>query len=506
MVADATVSAGYGGVGEDRMSYRVGSHAVTVGRQFYVFVGDGGVVKNNIFEADDGGIIRHEVVGYFRAQEGDIVVVALRDPGPGLCDPRGDDPRRDDDREPFPHQDCDVRDSYVYYSTQRGLWNANDLALTSLSAPSTIEGFVETGNVADIPPQGQVTAGTFRDGPAGTGVFGSDAVEDLRMGGGEDIVRTEGGDDTAHGGSGDDILRMGPGDDAGRGGPGDDRIGGGAGNDELRGGAGDDRVGGGGGDDQLRLGDGDDEGRGGTGDDRIGGGAGNDELYGGAGDDRVVGGAGIDQVRGGAGNDIVLLASPRSFRDDDPRCISPNPEDPFPGYYCLPRQDRDRRDAEPLDSGRDDQPVQVAWFVPCDVNGTCGGVLWEQAFGGRGDDQLFGTAGGDKLFGGTGNDLLSAGGSDDVLRAGAGDDRLIGGTGVNRMLGGDGADVFHVQDGGRAIVRDFEVGTDRLAIDTELFREGLEAQGARVIAGGEVVAVLRGIDTASLTAADVDLV
>ena len=88
--------------------------------------------------------------------------------------------------------------------------------------------------------------------------------------------------------------------------------------------------------------------------------------------------------------------------------------------------------------------------------------------GGMGDDSLLGGAGADTLIGGDGDDALGGGAGDDLLVGGAGDDLLESGTGRDRLVGGIGSDTFWFtgayQDGSRALVADFEQGTDTLII------------------------------------------
>ncbi len=75
--------------------------------------------------------------------------------------------------------------------------------------------------------------------------------------------------------------------------------------DTILGGAGDDYIDGLGGADDLQGGPGADMVLGGEGWDRLQGGIGNDQLFGGEGSDRLNGGAGFDRVYGGDGNDTL---------------------------------------------------------------------------------------------------------------------------------------------------------------------------------------------------------
>lgn len=145
---------------------------------------------------------------------------------------------------------------------------------------------------------------------------------------------------------------------------------------------------------------GDDTIQGGGGNDRLGGGQGHDVLAGGTGDDTLAGHAGNDTLSGDAGNDSLV-----GLAGDD--------------------------------------------------------VL----FGGAGADVLQGGLGRDLLVGGAGHDTLSGGLGADTLRGGKGDDWLIDGAGRDQLFGGAGADVFDlVTDGAVDVIKDFEVGIDRIRL------------------------------------------
>ena len=65
--------------------------------------------------------------------------------------------------------------------------------------------------------------------------------------------------------------------------------------------------------------------------------------------------------------------------------------------------------------------------------------------------------------GGAGDDMLIGGTGSDVLNGGDGDDTLVSGLGATVLTGGAGSDLFVFGAGtGMDIVRDFEVGVDRL--------------------------------------------
>ncbi|MBD2464647.1 hypothetical protein H6G89_26930 [Oscillatoria sp. FACHB-1407] len=102
--------------------------------------------------------------------------------------------------------------------------------------------------------------------------------------------------------------------------------------------------------------------------------------------------------------------------------------------------------------------------------------------GKAGDDTLLGLGGNDTLVGGIGEDTLDGSTGNDILLAGNGDDRLYGNTGNDRLWGGNGQDLlaggagynvlvgnqerdtFVLHRQGFALIRDFEVGSDRLSL------------------------------------------
>ncbi|MEA3051573.1 MAG: uncharacterized protein QOG72_476 [Sphingomonadales bacterium] len=105
--------------------------------------------------------------------------------------------------------------------------------------------------------------------------------------------------------------------------------------------------------------------------------------------------------------------------------------------------------------------------------------------GGNGNDVLNGLGGHDLLAGGNGNDVLTGGSGNDILLGengndllfgGDGRDVLAGGNGSDRLDGGAGADIFQFgKGGGNDTVVDFQVGVDRLALES-----GIGVAGSQV--------------------------
>lgn len=144
------------------------------------------------------------------------------------------------------------------------------------------------------------------------------------------------------------------------------------------------------------------------------------------------------------------------------------------------------------------------------------------AFGGSGDDELI-AAGSDLLFGGGDNDTLRStdGFGNNRLYGGAGDDtfflgtgdRAFGGTGNDRFVfgtgggnavaGSTGADEFWLADGvfpeEANTILDFDVDADILGIlGLGVDFEDLTLQGNAIAIGDDTLAILLGVDTASL--------
>jgi Ca2+-binding RTX toxin-like protein len=160
-----------------------------------------------------------------------------------------------------------------------------------------------------------------------------------------------------------------------------------------------------------------------------------------------------------------------------------------------------------------------------EIDGTNGG---DRLYGRGGNDELDGKGGRDKLFGNSGNDELDGDNGDDLLYGNGGNDDLDGGRGNDKLWGGKGRDeldgdsgndtlsgggnadrfVFDENDG-RDVIKDFQVGLDRIEIDVD----GINgfgslsitdnAKGYAVIdfGGGNSVTV-KGVSKAGLGASD----
>ena len=309
------------------------------------------------------------------------------------------------------------------------------------------------------------------------------------LGGPRDIERFEFADGTVldyatliargfaiDGSSGDDRLRGTDQVDRIVAGPGDDVLDGGAGDDVLDGGIGDDTY-------VLRLGDGNDRVQDGSGFDRVLWGEGigvSDLAFAAVGADLAVTVAGVDVVTFA---DWFAVADHKVerfvFADGtliDPAGLVPDtPPAPDAGLVLRGTRRNDVLRAGPGpdrvygNAGHD----TIATFGGADrVDGgpghdrIRGGAGNDVIGGGPGNDVIHGDAGHDRLYGGPGNDTLVAGSGHDVLFGGTGRDVLRAGTGRNRLVGGSGNDRYEIAAGrGSHVIFDRGGARDKLLFD-----------------------------------------
>ena len=123
--------------------------------------------------------------------------------------------------------------------------------------------------------------------------------------------------------------------------------------------------------------------------------------------------------------------------------------------------------------------------------------------GGTGEDTLIGNAGDDTLIGGNGTDLLLGNAGDDLLYGGNGTDTLRGGLGNDTLTGGNGGDVFVFASGeGTDTITDFKLSNDKIGLTGGLTFENLSFSGNKIIFDTQVLAVLTGVNTNTLTASN----
>jgi hypothetical protein len=128
----------------------------------------------------------------------------------------------------------------------------------------------------------------------------------------------------------------------------------------------------------------------------------------------------------------------------------------------------------------------------------------DSLIGRRGNDSLIGNAGNDTLIGGNGTDFLVGSAGDDLLDGGNGTDTLRGGLGNDTLTGGNSQDIFVFADGeGIDTINDFELGTDKIGLTEGLTFGNLSFAGNEILIGSNVLAVLTGVNTNTLTASNV---
>ncbi|MEG4631858.1 Ig-like domain-containing protein, partial [Microcoleus sp. AR_TQ3_B6] len=144
--------------------------------------------------------------------------------------------------------------------------------------------------------------------------------------------------------------------------------------------------------------------------------------------------------------------------------------------------------------------VQNGGHGPDTLTGNAGNDI---LIGGNGPDTLIGNAGDDTLIGGNGTDLLLGNAGDDLLYGGNGTDTLRGGLGNDTLTGGSGGDVFVFASGdGTDTITDFNLSNDKIGLTGGLTFENLSFSGNNIIFGTEVLAVLTGVNTNTLTASN----
>jgi hypothetical protein len=149
-------------------------------------------------------------------------------------------------------------------------------------------------------------------------------------------------------------------------------------------------------------------------------------------------------------------------------------------------------------SGTSSATVSVA------VGGTQIGISGSDILTGTaGNDSIDGGNGSDILFGNAGNDTLIGGIGTDFLVGGAGNDLLNGGNGEDTLRGGLGEDIFVFAAGeGIDTITDFSLGTDKIGLTGGLTFGDLSFSGNEILMGSDVLAVLTGVNTNTLTASN----
>jgi Ca2+-binding RTX toxin-like protein len=347
--------------------------------------------------------------------------------------------------------------------------DGNDLAIYSESTgPVRVElaHFLATGADGDDKlnnVEGAV-GGSFDDE-----LYGDDAINFFRGGGGDDLVDAGAGADTLFGEAGDDTLAGGDGDDAIDGGDGVDTAAYASAAAPVVVDLGAGTASGGGGDDQLigiehAIGsDFADHLTGDAGANSLAGGAGQDTLDGGAGDDTLDGGVGLDWARyadapsavtvnlaagtatGGAGNDTLLLVENVGGSRFADRLTGSAGANVFEGGGG----------DDTIDGGAGQDTARYASaFAAVTVDLAAGTAVGGP--GGTGNDTLTGI---EHVVGSDFDDTLAGDGAANSLSGGAGDDTLAGGAGDDTLAGGDGVDTGSWVTAAAAVTVDLRSGT-----------------------------------------------
>lgn len=283
-------------------------------------------------------------------------------------------------------------------------------------------------------------------------IFGNEANNDLRSGGGYDAIYGNGGNDTIASGTGNDTIDGGNGNDIIGGEEGDDLVLGGAGNDALSDGIGNNTLSGGTGDDSYfvnSLGDlvveNPNEG--------------NDTVVtslsytlGANVENLTLFGLGNVNGTGNSANNLILGNSGNNILDGKA------------GNDTL--EGREGNDTYIVDSIADviiENPGQGIDTVIFSINYALGANLENFILTGTDNLNVTGNSGDNLLTGNSSNNILIAGDGNDTLNGGAGNDNLYGEVGNKDLLfGEDGNDTITDLDG--VNVADGGAGNDRLDI------------------------------------------
>ncbi|MEO0376323.1 MAG: ASPIC/UnbV domain-containing protein, partial [Cyanobacteria bacterium P01_A01_bin.17] len=205
----------------------------------------------------------------------------------------------------------------------------------------------------------------------------------------------------------------------------------------------------------------------------------NDFMAGLGGDDTLKGSRGDDTLEGGSGNDVIIVND-------------------FSGVDILDGgAGFDRLRLLPIDG----RSLSVFLEIGGVSDRRVGGQFlqnFERVLTGRGDDRLVGDENDNQFFSADGQDTLTGG---------AGDDLLAGGVGNDVLTGGSGSDAFYLAaEEGTDLITDFAVGEDLIALVGGLSVSDLSFAGNLILLEEQELALLDGVDTTALTAADFTMV
>jgi Ca2+-binding RTX toxin-like protein len=207
------------------------------------------------------------------------------------------------------------------------------------------------------------------------------------------------------------------------------------------------------------------------------------------GNDTLDGGLGNDTMTGGIGNDTYIVDSIGDtvieFFDT---IIEPESNEPLSGGNDTVRSS--------ISYTLSDFVENLVLTGSNDLNGT----------GNSGNNLLTGNSGKNTLQGFAGNDTLTGGRGVDILLSGDGNDQLLGGRGNDVLTGGSGADSFVYNSGtpftqgafGKDVIRDFQVGIDKIVLDQSTFGN-ITLNDIAIVANDGIAASSRAKVTYSLT-------
>ncbi|MDP8935912.1 MAG: calcium-binding protein, partial [Cyanobacteriota bacterium] len=100
-------------------------------------------------------------------------------------------------------------------------------------------------------------------------------------------------------------------------------------------------------------------------------------------------------------------------------------------------------------------------------------------------------------------DFLVGSAGNDLLNGDNGDDTLTGGLGSDTLTGGNGQDIFVFAPGeGIDTITDFSLSSDQIGLTEGLTFGNLSFSGNQILIGSDVLAVLTGVNTNTLTASN----
>jgi hypothetical protein len=226
------------------------------------------------------------------------------------------------------------------------------------------------------------------------------------------------------------------------------------------------------------------------GNDSINGGAGNnDRMFGGDGNDTIADPDGILGAHGGTGNDTINVTFAPSWDNNTNPNDAPRSDGKITGGYGNDDITVTMNHPRFFINLKGDEPVNPIGNDPRDGNDVI------TLLGSYGNSVVDLGGGNDRFNGGNGNDNVSGSGGDDIINGGAGSDCFV-------LATGKGTDA----------ITDFTDNEDRIGLSAGLSLAQIDVtQGTgvntsdtliKLIANHELLAILRGVNSSNITAAD----